>query len=308
MVASTPSGSPRSASKSRYCCGSRPAVRATASPSRTNYRMRWRNSASSWYSAVVISFAIEQLYRNTIYVSTPLSAMIQGSYWRSRSSALKRFAKRFLCFVVLVAVAFVELVCALANHVRAYGHPLAAMFARPIFRGGQQQRACSQAALAFRDNQAIYFRPDFRFEKGLLAHVRPADHSIFRRVRHEYRMLRCGLDSRQPLAHLRRRRRISELAGKHRDSRRVGAFRSPDVDRKSTRLNSSHSQISYAVFCLKKKTKIRTSIYDYIVSAWPGVQADISTPTARILHIAALSVRPILTSNHASSSVRQPMV
>src|SRR5256886_7327455 len=29
-------------------------------------------------------------------------------------------------------------------------------------------------------------------------------------------------------------------------------------DRKSTRLNSSHSQISYAVFCLKKKKKINT--------------------------------------------------
>src|SRR2546430_10839953 len=28
----------------------------------------------------------------------------------------------------------------------------------------------------------------------------------------------------------------------------------PRQDRKSTRLNSSHSQISYAVFCLKKKT------------------------------------------------------
>src|SRR5688572_32471688 len=28
-----------------------------------------------------------------------------------------------------------------------------------------------------------------------------------------------------------------------------------DEDRKSTRLNSSHSQISYAVFCLKKKKK-----------------------------------------------------
>src|SRR2546430_11434508 len=28
-----------------------------------------------------------------------------------------------------------------------------------------------------------------------------------------------------------------------------------DIDRKSTRLNSSHSQISYAVFCLKKKKK-----------------------------------------------------
>src|SRR2546430_12201435 len=30
---------------------------------------------------------------------------------------------------------------------------------------------------------------------------------------------------------------------------------SSDSDRKSTRLNSSHSQISYAVFCLKKKNK-----------------------------------------------------
>src|SRR2546430_7692616 len=29
----------------------------------------------------------------------------------------------------------------------------------------------------------------------------------------------------------------------------------PQIDRKSTRLNSSHSQISYAVFCLKKKEK-----------------------------------------------------
>src|SRR2546430_16774645 len=36
--------------------------------------------------------------------------------------------------------------------------------------------------------------------------------------------------------------------------RRVGG--SPTrSDRKSTRLNSSHSQISYAVFCLKKKKK-----------------------------------------------------
>src|SRR2546430_8495560 len=29
------------------------------------------------------------------------------------------------------------------------------------------------------------------------------------------------------------------------------------IDRKSTRLNSSHSQISYAVFCLKKKKEFR---------------------------------------------------
>src|SRR5690348_18004708 len=35
--------------------------------------------------------------------------------------------------------------------------------------------------------------------------------------------------------------------GKHERNRRAG-------DRKSTRLNSSHPSISYAVFCLKKKT------------------------------------------------------
>src|SRR5947208_8125040 len=33
------------------------------------------------------------------------------------------------------------------------------------------------------------------------------------------------------------------------------AFGQRDVDRKSTRLNSSHQIISYAVFCLKKKMK-----------------------------------------------------
>src|SRR5206468_7809638 len=33
------------------------------------------------------------------------------------------------------------------------------------------------------------------------------------------------------------------------------------VDRKSTRLNSSHDQISYAVFCLKKKKKKIETIY-----------------------------------------------
>src|SRR2546430_13273852 len=37
-----------------------------------------------------------------------------------------------------------------------------------------------------------------------------------------------------------------------------GELRCLDLDRKSTRLNSSHSQISYAVFCLKKKNKITT--------------------------------------------------
>src|SRR5687768_17758409 len=39
-------------------------------------------------------------------------------------------------------------------------------------------------------------------------------------------------------------------------ARRVGR---QSVDRKSTRLNSSHGYISYAVFCLKKKKKKKNS-------------------------------------------------
>src|SRR2546429_4880706 len=40
----------------------------------------------------------------------------------------------------------------------------------------------------------------------------------------------------------------------------------PGRDRKSTRLNSSHGYISYAVFCLKKKTKINMTSKDKLKS------------------------------------------
>src|SRR3712207_7376555 len=39
------------------------------------------------------------------------------------------------------------------------------------------------------------------------------------------------------------------------------------LDRKSTRLNSSHANISYAVFCLKKKKKCHTSMSTSLLSA-----------------------------------------
>src|SRR2546430_10414653 len=39
------------------------------------------------------------------------------------------------------------------------------------------------------------------------------------------------------------------------------------LDRKSTRLNSSHSQISYAVFCLKKKKKQEDTMAPFIHDA-----------------------------------------
>src|SRR5256886_9341523 len=61
------------------------------------------------------------------------------------------------------------------------------------------------------------------------------------------------------------RRKVREHADRQRDGLH---YRHPDpttawsgLDRKSTRLNSSHSQISYAVFCLKKKKNTISSSY-----------------------------------------------
>src|SRR2546427_7788681 len=51
------------------------------------------------------------------------------------------------------------------------------------------------------------------------------------------------------------------------EQRRLGpAALAPHQDRKSTRLNSSHSQISYAVFCLKKKKKKASKWSQQIIS------------------------------------------
>src|SRR2546430_3027680 len=55
------------------------------------------------------------------------------------------------------------------------------------------------------------------------------------------------------------------------------------IDRKSTRLNSSHSQISYAVFCLKKK-KHRHHTVTFLTTATDGLpcpaRSIICTPDA----------------------------
>src|SRR2546428_9189301 len=47
----------------------------------------------------------------------------------------------------------------------------------------------------------------------------------------------------------------SSVAAQVRDRDPLVHGHGPEPDRKSTRLNSSHDQISYAVFCLKKKKK-----------------------------------------------------
>src|SRR5688572_32736168 len=71
--------------------------------------------------------------------------------------------------------------------------------------------------------------------------------TLFRSVRELFRRrFRCRIEKEeaQPERIAGESEHASELAG---------------PDRKSTRLNSSHSQISYAVFCLKKKRGLRDS-------------------------------------------------
>src|SRR5438067_10135890 len=50
--------------------------------------------------------------------------------------------------------------------------------------------------------------------------------------------------------------RLAELPARSHRRRRTAGRATPQVDRKSTRLNSSHVSISYAVFCLKKKNNV----------------------------------------------------
>src|SRR3712207_8290528 len=57
----------------------------------------------------------------------------------------------------------------------------------------------------------------------------------------------------------------SRRRGKVEGARRVyGRHRRRALDRKSTRLNSSHANISYAVFCLKKKKNVYYIKHNYM--------------------------------------------
>src|SRR2546430_4941341 len=58
----------------------------------------------------------------------------------------------------------------------------------------------------------------------------------------------------QAVGHQRKRHAVARLHAEA-VADLLGDCRLTFTDRKSTRLNSSHSQISYAVFCLKKKKK-----------------------------------------------------
>src|SRR2546430_657967 len=62
--------------------------------------------------------------------------------------------------------------------------------------------------------------------------------------------------------------------------------RTAPADRKSTRLNSSHSQISYAVFCLKKKKSSRPpSPPRHVTGVWRETRIPVSAAASSWYHL-----------------------
>src|SRR5690242_20961635 len=70
-----------------------------------------------------------------------------------------------------------------------------------------------------------------------------------------------------------------DASGRQRSERGAVVGNFARKDRKSTRLNSSHMSISYAVFCLKKKKKKDTHKYPFIYKrqTYPHLQPNQTT-------------------------------
>src|SRR5256886_11573735 len=73
-----------------------------------------------------------------------------------------------------------------------------------------------------------------------------------------------------------------QLDGVVRPAHQPGAEQRLRRDRKSTRLNSSHSQISYAVFCLKKKKNQILTAHDVTDDETRCIAVDILISTAAV--------------------------
>src|SRR2546430_8838851 len=91
--------------------------------------------------------------------------------------------------------------------------------------------------------------------------------------------------------------RTSTFAFKGRTADISEVGRRLNVDRKSTRLNSSHSQISYAVFCLKKKNIHHHRHTQRLVPASASTPAY---PTALHTHLSPNPLHSPLSTPHGS--------
>src|SRR5205085_3062487 len=94
-------------------------------------------------------------------------------------------------------------------------------------------------------------------------HAREVDAFLSQKVqRQNARLRRVAAADREPLTVQVRERRDACVRTHHDLRVKVAIGVAHAEDRKSTRLNSSHSQISYAVFCLKKKTETEAPSLD----------------------------------------------
>src|SRR2546421_9606736 len=94
------------------------------------------------------------------------------------------------------------------------------------------------------------------------------------------------------------------------ETKASAVFLAADVakDRKSTRLNSSHDQISYAVFCLKKKTHSRSSAAT-VKPSWPrcGYRGGPGRPIVSGSQLGAPTVARPVDESPLSSPVVYPV-
>src|SRR5258708_31247591 len=84
----------------------------------------------------------------------------------------------------------------------------------------------------------------------------------------------------------------------------VRPYRRERQDRKSTRLNSSHQIISYAVFCLKKK---KYTDYKTVVFAGPAYRQSIKVHRSRLTPLRGrTAIRPL--DNRPTGNLSRPMM
>src|SRR2546429_6840123 len=79
----------------------------------------------------------------------------------------------------------------------------------------------------------------------------------------------------------------------------------PAIDRKSTRLNSSHGYISYAVFCLKKKKKKHTRL-----RIWHSSKSSRRSTMSRLCRISTDSTCTAMTEcpRASASTMHDPRI
>src|SRR6266446_9762173 len=120
---------------------------------------------------------------------------------------------------MLVSVPFVKHVRPLADHIRPHIHPPAAAPSRPFLGGFQKLRARSCAALAFRNDQTIYFGSDIALLQMRHADMHPTNHAggCVGGLRDKYSMLCNRSELPQSRGDLSRRSRIAELTRELRD-------------------------------------------------------------------------------------------